>query len=76
MDERALLKKRAWLFGQIEKAMRKRRYPKLPEGHPLYDAEDLPRWWQRLLAEAVGAAILIVLLAGLFWLYGKWTGSL
>lgn len=36
------------------------RYERLPLGHPAYDAEDLPHWWQRIAVEAVGGALLIV----------------
>lgn len=71
-----LLKKRAWMFGQIEKAMRKRRYQRLPADHPLFDAEDFPHWWQRWLAEAVGALFLIVSFGALYWICGVWDGRL
>lgn len=53
-----LHEKRRWLAQQHEREMRKRPYVRLPEDHPLFDAEDLPHWWQRWLAEGIGALIL------------------
>lgn len=50
---------RAWLFRQIAKEQARRPYVRLPADHPDFDAEDLPHWWQRWLAEAVGAIILV-----------------
>jgi len=67
-ETQELLRKRAWMFGMIEKARAKRRYPRLPEGHPLYDAEDLPHWWQRLLSEAVGGLVLAALMAAVYYI--------
>jgi hypothetical protein len=66
-EDLRLLRKRAWLDAMIEKAMRRKRYVRLPPDHPLFDAEDLPHWWQRLFAEAIGGAILIAFLLVACW---------
>lgn len=45
---------------QHERGMRRRPYQRLPNDHPDFDAEDLPRWWQRWFAEGVGGLALAI----------------
>lgn len=63
-DANDLGRKAAFVARQQEREMRKRPYVRLPPDHPLFDAEDLPHWWQRWLAEGVGGAILAVFTFG------------
>ena len=63
-DDGRLHAKRAWLADQHEREMRKRPYVRLPPDHPLFDAEDLPHWWQRWTAEAIGGLILGAIIFG------------
>lgn len=67
LEDLALHHKREWLDRQTEKAMRRRRYVRLPPDHPEFDAEDLPHWWQRWLAEAAGGAFLAVFMFVVMW---------
>lgn len=56
--EQHLMRTRDMIARRQEREASKRPYQRLPDGHPDYDAEDLPHWWQRFLAEIVGGVIL------------------
>lgn len=60
MDDQELLRRRDWLEARQLKEAAKRPYVRLPDGHPDFDAEDLP-WPMSWLVEAWGALVLVAI---------------
>jgi hypothetical protein len=57
--EKHLFRTREMLRRQQEKeALKRHPYKRLPPGHPDFDTEDLPHWWQRWAIEGATAAAL------------------